>query len=35
MIISQIAPGQEEGNAQLLVGNHAGALALTPAADRG
>ena len=30
MIISQIAPGQEEGNAQLLVDNHAGALALTP-----
>ena len=31
MVISQIAPGQEEGNAQLLVDNHAGALALTPA----
>ncbi len=30
MIISQIAPGQEEGNAQLLVDNHAGVLALTP-----
>ena len=30
MIISQIAPGQEEGNAQLLVDNHAGALALSP-----
>ncbi len=31
MIISQVAPGQEEGNAQLLVDNHAGVLALTPA----
>ena len=31
MIISQVAPGQEEGNAQLLVDNHAGCLALTPA----
>ncbi len=31
MIISQIAPGQEEGNAQLLVDNRAGTLALTPA----
>ncbi len=30
MIISQIAPGQEEGNAQLLLDNRAGALALTP-----
>ena len=30
MIISQIAPGQEEGNARLLVDNHAGRLALTP-----
>ena len=30
MIISQIAPGQEEGNAQLLLDNQAGALALTP-----
>ena len=30
MIISQIAPGQEEGNAQLLVDNHAGAVALNP-----
>ena len=30
MVISQIAPGQEEGNAQLLVDNHAGVLALTP-----
>ena len=30
MIISQVAPGQEEGNAQLLVDNHAGCLALTP-----
>ncbi len=30
MVISQVAPGQEEGNAQLLVDNHAGALALTP-----
>ena len=34
MIISQIAPGQEEGNAQLLVDNHAGTLALTPEAHR-
>ena len=32
MIISQIAPGQEEGNAQLLVDNRAGCLALTPEA---
>ena len=32
MIISQIAPGQEEGNAQLLVDNHAGRLAVTPEA---
>ncbi len=30
MIISQVAPGQEEGNAQLLVDNRAGCLALTP-----
>ena len=30
MIISQIAPGQEEGNAQLLVNQHAGTLALSP-----
>lgn len=30
MIISQVAPGQEEGNAQLLVDNHAGCLALSP-----
>jgi processive 1,2-diacylglycerol beta-glucosyltransferase len=30
MIISQVAPGQEEGNAQLLVDNHAGCLGLTP-----
>ena len=30
MVISQIAPGQEEGNAQLLVDNGAGCLALSP-----
>ncbi len=30
MLISQVAPGQEEGNAQLLLDNDAGALALTP-----
>lgn len=30
MIVSQIAPGQEEGNAQLLVDNGAGCLALGP-----
>ena len=30
MIISQVAPGQEEGNAELLVNNHAGTLALSP-----
>ena len=30
MIISQVAPGQEEGNAQLLVDNKAGCLGLTP-----
>jgi UDP-N-acetylglucosamine:LPS N-acetylglucosamine transferase len=30
MIISQVAPGQEEGNAQLLIENQAGCLALTP-----
>ncbi len=30
MIISQVAPGQEEGNAQLLVDNRAGCLGLTP-----
>lgn len=30
MIISQVAPGQEEGNAQLLVDNGAGCLGLTP-----
>ena len=30
MIISQVAPGQEEGNAQLLVDNRAGCLASTP-----
>ncbi len=32
MIISQIAPGQEEGNARLIVDNDAGRLALTPEA---
>ena len=32
MIVSQIAPGQEEGNAQLLVDNEAGCLALSPEA---
>ncbi len=31
MIISQVAPGQEEGNAQLLVENRAGCVALSPA----
>ena len=31
MVISQVAPGQEEGNAQLLVQNHAGRLGLDPA----
>ena len=30
MIISQVAPGQEEGNAQLLVDNRAGCVAPTP-----
>jgi processive 1,2-diacylglycerol beta-glucosyltransferase len=30
MIISQVAPGQEEGNAQLLADNQAGCVALTP-----
>jgi processive 1,2-diacylglycerol beta-glucosyltransferase len=30
MIITQIVPGQEEGNAQLVVENGCGALALTP-----
>ncbi len=30
MIVSQIAPGQEEGNAQLLVQNNAGRLGLDP-----
>ena len=32
MIVSQIAPGQEEGNAQLLTDNGAGCLALSPEA---
>lgn len=32
MIVSQIAPGQEEGNAQLLTEGGAGCLALTPEA---
>ena len=31
MVISQVAPGQEEGNAQLLVQNRAGCLGLNPA----
>ena len=31
MVVSQIAPGQEEGNAELLVRNHAGRLGLDPA----
>ena len=31
MIITQIVPGQEEGNARLLIENDAGALATTPA----
>ena len=30
MVISQVAPGQEEGNAQLLVDNRAGCLAPSP-----
>lgn len=30
MIVSQVAPGQEEGNAQLLVDNNAGCIADTP-----
>ena len=30
MIVSQVAPGQEEGNAQLLVDNKAGCIATTP-----
>ena len=30
MVISQVAPGQEEGNAQLLVQNNAGRLGLDP-----
>ena len=30
MIISQVAPGQEEGNAQLIAENQAGCLALSP-----
>jgi processive 1,2-diacylglycerol beta-glucosyltransferase len=30
MIITQIVPGQEEGNARLLTDNQAGALATTP-----
>ena len=30
MIVSQVAPGQEEGNAELLVRNHAGRLGLDP-----
>jgi processive 1,2-diacylglycerol beta-glucosyltransferase len=30
MIITQIVPGQEEGNARLILENHAGALAPTP-----
>jgi processive 1,2-diacylglycerol beta-glucosyltransferase len=32
MIITQIVPGQEEGNARLLIGSGAGELATTPAA---
>jgi len=32
MVVSQIVPGQEEGNYELLRRNHAGALAETPAA---
>ncbi len=31
MIITQVVPGQEEGNARLLIENDAGALATTPA----
>jgi len=30
MIITQIVPGQEEGNARLILESHAGALAMTP-----
>jgi processive 1,2-diacylglycerol beta-glucosyltransferase len=30
MIITQVVPGQEEGNARLILGRHAGALATTP-----
>ena len=32
MIITQIVPGQEEGNARLLIESGAGELATTPAA---
>jgi len=32
LIITQIVPGQEEGNARLILQNHAGALATTPEA---
>ena len=35
MIITQIVPGQEEGNARLVLENHAGALATTPATMAG
>jgi processive 1,2-diacylglycerol beta-glucosyltransferase len=31
MIVTQIVPGQEEGNARLVMESHAGALAITPA----
>ena len=34
MIITQIVPGQEEGNARLILERKAGALATTPAANR-
>ena len=30
MIITQVVPGQEEGNARLILENRAGALAITP-----
>jgi processive 1,2-diacylglycerol beta-glucosyltransferase len=34
MIITQVIPGQEEGNAMLLVENGAGEIATTPGGDR-
>jgi processive 1,2-diacylglycerol beta-glucosyltransferase len=32
MVVNQVVPGQEEGNCELLLRHHAGALAVTPAA---